>query len=359
MKPWQQAFYGQTVFITGHTGFKGSWLSLWLHHLGARVVGYSLPPPTNPNLFTLAKLSDKIVHIEGDIRDPKHLQHVLGEYQPSLVFHLAAQPLVLTSYEQPVETMDTNVMGTIHLLEAIRHTSSVKAGLMITTDKCYENKGWLWGYREIDRLGGHDPYSASKAMTELAIASYRDSFFHKTPVAIASARAGNVIGGGDFSNFRLLPDAMKALMENRPIVVRNPRSIRPWLYILDALNGYLQLASKLMQEGKSYADAWNFGPLEQHPVTTQMLIEKVLIAWKDGTWIHQNLENPPQEMATLRLSWEKAAHALNWHPHFRWEEAIKETVHWFKGYQAGEDMYEVSLDLIKNYQVPRKKVYAV
>ena len=264
-----KSYDGLTVLVTGHTGFKGSWLTAWLLELGANVVGYSLEePPTQPSNFEVMGLSRLINDVRGDIRDFPALQNAIVEYRPDVIFHLAAQPIVLHSMTKPKLTMDTNAGGTVNVLEAMRTTTSARALVSITTDKVYENKEWLWGYRETDRLGGHDPYSASKGMAELAIASYRDSFFppnkyEEHGVAVASVRAGNVIGGGDFADFRLVPDCMRALMAGEPIGIRNPLSVRPWQHVLEPLSGYLWLGAKLLQGGPDLAGAWNFGPQEQ------------------------------------------------------------------------------------------------
>lgn len=344
----QHTFKGLTVLVTGHTGFKGSWLTLWLKALGAHVIGYSLPPPTEPNHFTLAHLEKGIEHIIGDVRDQAHIRSIFSDYRPHIVFHLAAQPLVLRSFEQPQETFEVNVGGTINVLEAIRHTSSVKSAVMVTSDKCYENQEWIWGYREHDSLGGHDPYSASKAMAELAIASYRQSFFPNS-TAIASVRAGNVIGGGDFSDFRLVPDCMKALMQGHPINLRNPLSVRPWQYVLEPLCGYLTLASQLFKHGQKFAQAWNFGPLEQEGVTAQCLVEKAIALWGNGNWTYENGQRIHQEMGLLRLNWDKAAHLLQWKPQYHWDEALKMTVQWFQAYQENKDIADTSLNQIHEY----------
>lgn len=337
---------GKSVLVTGHTGFKGSWLSLYLHQLGANITGFSLPPTSSPNLFTLANIESLIDHRVGDIRDQVALKKLFQEIQPEVVFHLAAQPLVLTSYENPTETFETNAQGTVHVLEAIRHTPSVKAAVFITSDKCYENNEWCWGYREEDKLGGHDPYSASKAMAELAINSYRRSFFTSNGPSIASARAGNVIGGGDFSTHRLLPDIMKALLENKSIQLRNPNSVRPWLHVLDPLKGYLQLSQKLLEEGKTFAQAWNFGPKDTKLVTAQELVEEAIELWGSGKWHGDRSFSHPHEMNLLRLSWEKASYNLNWRPSFNWKEAVGLTVNWFKALQEGKSMRSVCLEQI-------------
>lgn len=324
-------YEGLNVLVTGDTGFKGAWLAIWLNELGARVNGFSLPPLTQPNLYTLSHLNERIHHIEGDLRDASLLKKTISETRPTIIFHLAAQAIVLQSYADPVDTFSSNVMGTINLLEAARACPDVKAVVVVTTDKCYENRDWNWGYRENDTLGGHDPYSASKAMAELAVAAYRHSFFQNS-AAIATARAGNVIGGGDFSANRIIPDAMRALMARQPIRVRNSASVRPWMHVLDPLCGYLTLGAQLLLHGQAYADAWNFGPLEQRGVSVQDLVEKAISLWGEGDWIDATNPNAPQEKSMLRLNWDKAAHDLSWKPSYSWEEALKETVDWFKAY---------------------------
>jgi CDP-glucose 4,6-dehydratase len=329
------AFEGLTVLVTGHTGFKGSWLTLWLLELGANVIGYSLDPPTECNLFNLYNLKDSITHIHADIRDYKKLSETISEHRPDVIFHLAAQPLVLESYISPKETFDINVGGTVNLLEATRHHPFVKAVVTITTDKVYDNKEWLWGYRETDTLGGKDPYSASKAMAEMAVASYRNSFFKGSlsTTAIASARAGNVIGGGDFADNRLVPDAIRALIDDKPIKVRNPNSIRPWLHVLDALSGYLLLAANMLEDKELYSEAWNFGPVANEAITCKQLIEKTIDCWGSGSWVDTSNPNASKESQLLRINWEKAATKLNWSPTYNWEEALQDTIHWYKAFQ--------------------------
>jgi CDP-glucose 4,6-dehydratase len=350
-------FDGIHVLVTGHTGFKGSWLTLWLQELGAHVIGYSLPPPTHPSNFDISHISEGMTSLIGDIRDYNKLKETFNKYQPLLVFHLAAQPIVLHAFESPKETFDCNAGGTINVLEAARGCPSVKALVMITSDKCYENQEWIWGYRENDNLGGYDPYSASKSMAEHAIASYRKSFFiqgNHTP-AVASARAGNVIGGGDFSDFRIVPDCMKALMERTPVRVRNPQSVRPWLNVLDPLSGYLWLAAKLLLDGKKFADAWNFGPLEQEAVTVLALVEKAIALWGDGDWINTGSPDAKPEMGMLRLNWDKAANNLKWRPTYNWIEALEQTVDWFQAFDRYRrtpqtvDMREICVQHIQLY----------
>jgi len=349
-------FSGLTILITGHTGFKGSWLALWLQKMGAKIVGFSLDPPTTPSHFALAGMEQKMTHIIGDIRDFNLLKETLLKHEPQVLFHLAAQPIVLHSFSQPKETFDINAGGTVNVLEACRYCPSLKALIMVTTDKCYENQEWHWGYREKDPLGGKDPYSASKSMAELAIASYRQSFFNSSgQPLVASARAGNVVGGGDFSEFRLLPDCLKALLKKEPIQVRNPSSVRPWLSVLDALSGYLWLASSLLQKGSAFAEAWNFGPLEYQAITSQTLVEKTIELWGDGEWYNPSLQPAYQEMGLLRLNWDKAVNQLKWKPVYNWEEAVRQTVDWFKAFESSLhrpktiDFYEIGLAHIQDY----------
>ncbi len=344
-----------TVLVTGHTGFKGSWLALWLSELGANVVGYSLEQPaTEPSNFELMALGRRLVDIRADVREFEQLRQAIETHRPQIVFHLAAQPIVLRSYEQPKLTFDTNALGTVNVLEAIMTTGSVRALVSITTDKVYEDKEWLWGYRENDPLGGHDPYSASKVMAEHAIAAYRQSYFstarygeHGT--AVASVRAGNVIGGGDFADYRLVPDCMRALMAGEPIQIRNPHSIRPWQHVLEPLSGYLWLAAKLLKEGPTFAEAWNFGPLEKRGVTTQALAEKLIRLWGAGSWQVTGSSPAKQETGYLRLSWEKAAGRLDWRPVYTLDQALAAITAWFKAYQGGADMYQIGREHLAAY----------
>jgi CDP-glucose 4,6-dehydratase len=347
------------VLVTGHTGFKGSWLSIWLKELGAEVIGYSVSVPTVPSNFEASQLARRVVDVRDDVRSLGALYNVIEEFKPQVVFHLAAQPIVRLSYAEPKETFDVNVGGTVNVLEAVRLTDSVKAVVCITSDKCYENREWIWGYREIDRLGGHDPYSASKAMAELAIAAYRRSFFptdvyEEHRVAIASARAGNVIGGGDWAQDRLVVDCMRALMDGQPIPVRNPHSVRPWQLVLEPLSGYLWLAAKLVQEGGHLAEAWNFAPFEHVAVSVGELVQKLIELWGAGEWedLSAGQAQAPPETGLLRLSWEKAANRLGWQPVYDWHEAAAETVSWFKAYHehgADMDMYDTCVGQIARY----------
>ena len=351
---------GATVLVTGHTGFKGSWLSIWLRELGASVIGYGLKPPTVPSNFVLSHLQDRLIDVRGDVRDFAHLERTIAQYRPQVILHLAAQPLVLPSYQAPKETLDINVGGTVNLLEAVRRTGTTKAVVCVTTDKVYKNREWLWGYREIDELGGHDPYSASKAMAELAISSYRQSFFAPRHdgvpvVALASARAGNVIGGGDWGEHRLVPDCVRALMNRQPIHLRNPDYVRPWQLLLEPLSGYLWLAAKLLgKDGQHYAEAWNLGPQEHRSVTTKELVQKAIALWGNGTFTTGTTQSEI-ETKVLRLNRDKAANRLDWHPVYTWEEALTETMVWYKAYHEQEnsrmmpDMYSTCVAQIEKY----------
>lgn len=344
------------VLITGHSGFKGSWLAIWLRQLGARVIGYSLAAPTTPSNFALSRLAEHIEDVRGDVRDRQMIKEVVAYYRPVTIFHLAAQPIVIDSYTAPRETFETNVNGTINVLEAIRQTDSVRAAVLVTTDKVYENREWLWGYRENEALGGYDPYSASKAMAELAIGAYRQSYFSGRDTAIASARAGNVIGGGDFANFRLLPDCMRALAAGQPVLVRHPQAVRPWQHVLESLSGYLWLAVQLLEQGQPFAESWNFGPAEWQAITTQMVVEKAIALWGGGQWLADRPgQAPPKESHTLRLNWEKAANRLHWRPVYNWEQAVEATVAWFKGYVSGRDSYTLCLEQIAQYSQQAQK----
>ncbi|MGZ3633263.1 MAG: CDP-glucose 4,6-dehydratase [Parachlamydiaceae bacterium] len=355
------SFYQEkTIFLTGHTGFKGAWLALLLRQLGANVVGYALPPTTTPNLFEMAKLNEKLTHIEGDIRDYRALKQALKQANPDFVFHLAAQAIVLDGYKSPKETFDVNAGGTVNLLEALRDSPQTKGCLIITTDKVYENKHWVWGYRENDALGGKDPYSASKSMAELATEAYRNSFFsgpQKSLLLIATARAGNIIGGGDFSDFRILPDCVRALNANVPIKVRNPQSARPWLYVLDALIGYLQLGAALLDGDSSKADSWNFGPHENRAITVQEIVERAITVWGTGAWL-DNSQGPKQaEMPLLRLNWDKAANILHWAPKYSWKEALHTTIDWYRSAYTENDIHALCLKKIHEYM--EKKPYEI
>ena len=351
---------GKKVLITGHTGFKGSWLSLWLQSLGAEVVGVSLDVPTTPSLYEQANVSENMISLREDIRDVVAIRKIFQDHLPEIVFHLAAQPLVRLSYREPVETYEINVMGTLHVLEGIRSVDSVRSAVMITTDKCYQNKEWVWGYRETDTLGGHDPYSSSKGAAELLISSYRNSYFpqdkyseHKT--AIASARAGNVIGGGDWAEDRLIPDIIRAFQNNKEVVIRNPKSTRPWQHVLEPLSGYLKLAEQLEKNGDQYAEAWNFGPAEIDARPVQWIIEKMAKLWgENANWINDKSEHP-HEANYLKLDCSKAHMKLNWYPRWDLSETLLRIVEWHKLKDAPNNYRKLCLTQINDYMEDMNK----
>ena len=324
---------GKKVLVTGHTGFKGSWLSLWLLQMGAEVIGLGLAPHTQPSLFEQLDLNKHLTHHIGDIRDGNLVAHLIVQTQPEIIFHLAAQPLVRRSYLEPVETWQTNVMGTIHILESLKQLNHACVSIFITTDKCYENREWLYGYRENDPLGGHDPYSSSKAGAELAIASWRSSFFRHGNISIASVRAGNVIGGGDWAEDRIVPDAMRSLSLGEPIPVRNPLSTRPWQHVLEPLGGYMLLAQKIYErkdlEKAKLCSAFNFGPRLDSNRSVKDLIETVLQYWS-GSWSDRSDSNAVHEAHLLNLVTDKAFYLLGWQPQWNFEKTIQETVSWYK-----------------------------
>lgn len=345
------------VFITGHTGFKGSWLSLWLQQLDSEVTGYALSTPSNPSLFEFVKVEKGMTSIIGDIRDGTQLINVMQQAKPEIVFHMAAQPLVRHSYIDPVETYSTNVMGTVNLLEAIRLTPSVRAVVNVTTDKCYQNKEWEWGYRENEPMGGFDPYSSSKGCSELVTAAYRSSFFNSVnhgdhEVSIATARAGNVIGGGDWSKDRLVPDILRAIDNRHSVKIRNPNGIRPWQHVLDPLNGYLVLAEKLYTEGSRFAEAFNFGPSEEDSKSVRWIVEQIVESWGDGaTWeLDDGLH--PHEANYLKLDCSKARLKLGWKPNWNLTQAIQAIIFWHKAYaeyKSSSAMRSLCFQQIKEY----------
>ncbi|MGY6529675.1 MAG: CDP-glucose 4,6-dehydratase [Cyanobacterium sp.] len=353
-----QFWQGKKVLVTGHTGFKGSWLSLWLLHLGAQVAGLSLEPNTEPSLFEQLALSHDLKHHIGDIRDLNTVKNLVQDFQPDMVFHLAAQPLVRFSYHEPVLTWQTNVLGTVNVLESLKTLDKYCVGVMITTDKCYDNNEWIYGYRENDPLGGHDPYSSSKAGAEIAIASWAKSFFHQGKIRVASARAGNVIGGGDWAVDRIVPDVMRALGKGEPIPVRNPHATRPWQHVLEPLGGYLTLAQKLYQElvlGKSAIEgAFNFGPNLSSNRPVKDLVEEILKHWA-GSWLDKSDANAPHEANLLNLVTDKAYHHLNWQPRWDFTQTIKQTVSWYhQAHQLSSNdtksFQALTLGQIKSYQ---------
>ncbi len=345
---------GKTIFLTGHTGFKGGWLSLWLQALGAKVVGYSLSPPTNPSLFEVARIAEGMTSIEGDIRDLARLAAAMVKHQPEIVIHMAAQPLVRYSYQNPVETYSTNVMGTVNLLEAVRQAGSVKAVVNITSDKCYDNREWIWGYRENEPMGGYDPYSSSKGCAELVASAYRNSYFNpkefdRHGVGLASVRAGNVIGGGDWAEDRLIPDIMRAIIQGKPVHIRNPHAIRPWQHVLEPLAGYLQLAQKLREDGPAYGEGWNFGPNDEDAKPVLWIVEHLTKKWGEGaSWVQDGGDHP-HEAHYLKLDCSKAKARLDWKPRWNIDGALSAIVDWHHAHNAGKDMREVTLQQIATY----------
>lgn len=346
---------GKRVFLTGHTGFKGSWLSLWLQSLGAELTGFALQPPTQPSLFEDAQVADGMHSIVGDIRDLSVLQQAMLDAQPEIVIHMAAQSLVRYAYQNPVETYATNVMGTVHLLEAVRNTPGVKAVVNITTDKCYENREWAWGYRENEPMGGYDPYSNSKGCAELVSAAYRSSFFNAQShaqhgVALATVRAGNVIGGGDWATDRLIPDILTAFEQGRHVHIRNPHAIRPWQHVLEPLRGYLTLAERLFEHGPDFAEGWNFGPHDEDAKPVGWIVEQMAALWgHDAQWKIDTGEHP-HEANYLKLDISKARSRLDWHPALRLSDALTLIVDWARQRQVGADARTVSLAQIQAYQ---------
>jgi CDP-glucose 4,6-dehydratase len=361
---WQK----KRVLITGHTGFKGSWLALWLSRLGAEVTGFALAPPTQPSLFELARVGENMRSILGDIRDAAAVRAAVREARPEIVFHLAAQALVRQSYADPVETYATNVMGLAHLFEAARESARqgqpVRALVSVTSDKCYENREWLWGYRETEPLGGHDPYSSSKACAELVTAAYRNSFFNapdiqngqNTQTFIATARAGNVIGGGDWAKDRLITDILNAIASGQPLRLRNPQAIRPWQHVLEPLNGYLMLAEKLFSEGAAYASAWNFGSADEDAKPVQWIVERLAEYWKKQGQnpVRWEIDSAPQphEAHYLKLDCSKSRALLGWRPRWNLETALERIVQWQGAWQSGQDMRDFTLRQIAAFLEP-------
>lgn len=352
---------GRRVFITGHTGFKGGWLCLWLQAMGAEVVGYALEPPTRPSLFETAQVGAGLAasHL-GDVRDLDHLQKVFQQHRPEIVFHMAAQPLVRLSYAEPVETYATNVMGTVNVLEVVRRTPGVRALVNITTDKCYENREWVWGYRETDPMGGHDPYSSSKGCAELVTAAYRSSFFDSKDfdrhrVSVSTVRAGNVIGGGDWAGDRLIPDMIRAFTAGEPVLIRSPHAIRPWQHVLEPLMGYLMLAERMFDAGPEFAQGWNFGPSDEDAKPVEWIVQRLAELWGNGATWHLDDGQHPHEASYLKLDCSKARTRLDWHPRWGLAMALGHIVSWYRAFNRGEDMRALTLQQISQYTLDAGK----
>lgn len=346
LKKIERTYKNKNVLITGHTGFKGSWLAIWLKKMGANVIGYALDPISSKSNFVLSGINTDIVDIRGDIRDSKHLNEVFKTYKPEIVFHLAAQALVRYSYENPKDTYEVNFMGTVNVLEAVRATNETKAAVIITSDKCYENNEWLYSYREIDSMGGYDPYSSSKGCVELLVSSYRNSFFNTAKYKdhekiIVTVRAGNVIGGGDWSNDRIIPDCIRALEKDEEILLRNPGDVRPWQHVLEPLCGYLTLGSKILKGDVKFSGAWNFGPEAKNVITVNEVVSKLVKEWGKGSWKSINLKGKSfHEARLLSLDISKARFGLKWNPKWSIDETIQKTVEWYKKYK-----YEKVIDI--------------
>lgn len=346
---------GKRIFLTGHTGFKGSWMSLWLQELGAVVTGYALAPPSSPSLYETANIANGMQPVTGNVCDLPALLAAMSQARPEIVIHMAAQALVRQSYAQPVETYATNVMGSVNLLEAVRQLGGVKAVVNVTTDKCYENREWVWGYRENEAMGGYDPYSSSKGCAELVTAAYRSSFFNATSyaehgLAVASARAGNVIGGGDWAADRLIPDMLAAFHSQRPASIRNPQAIRPWQHVLEPLRGYLTLAERLYLDGPAFAEAWNFGPGDDGAQNVGWIADHLCSLWAQGASWQADAGDHPHEANYLKLDISKARNRLAWSPALRLDAALDMIVQWSKQVSAGADSRSVTLAQIRSYQ---------
>jgi len=341
---------GKRVLLTGHTGFKGSWLSLWLQSMGAELGGLALPAPTDPNLFTIAGVEQGMAaHMTGDIRDYQTVHDAIVGFAPEIVIHMAAQPLVRLSYSEPVATYATNVMGTVHVLEAARQAGTVRAIVNVTTDKCYENKEWVWGYREDEPMGGYDPYSNSKGCSELVTSAYRQSFFQNSAIALASARAGNVIGGGDWALDRLVPDILRAFEKDQPVTIRNPHSTRPWQHVLEPLSGYLILAEKLYNDGQAFAEGWNFGPQDADARPVGWIVDQLAKEWGMQQAANIDTGAAVHEANYLKLDISKARARLQWEPRWNLGQALGRIVSWHKAWLAGADMHQLCLEQIQLY----------
>lgn len=358
MTTFTDAYRGKKVLLTGHTGFKGGWLALWLKRLGANVVGFALDAPSQPSMYTASSVADMLHHIHGDIRNKQKLEEVFAEYKPEIVFHAAAQPLVRLSYEQPDDTFETNVMGTLRVFEVARQCDSVRTLINITSDKCYENQEWVWGYRENDPMGGYDPYSASKGCAELLFSAWFRSYFNPKSygtthhIAAASVRAGNVIGGGDWGKDRLIPDCFRSLAQNEPIVIRSPSAIRPWQHVLEPLSGYLEVGARLMTDPQKYGGGWNFGPAAGDDWNVQAIVNELCRQWGDG---HYTVDASRQlhEAHWLKLDCSKAHFQLGWAPRWNVQRALEESTRWYQTFYAGADcqtMQALSLKQIEAYE---------
>ena len=346
---------GKRVFLTGHTGFKGSWLSLWLNKLGADVTGYALDPPTNPNLFEQANVAGTIRSISGDIRDFEQLRRAIVQCEPEVVLHMAAQSVVRRGYEDPIENYSSNVMGTVHLLEALRQIKLPCAVVNVTSDKCYENREWIWGYRENEPMGGRDPYSNSKGCAELVTFAYRESFFPAESikdhgVALGSARAGNAIGGGDWTNDQLIPDLMRAFLAGQPCLIRNPSAYRPWQFVLEPLRGYLMLAERLAGHEAKFASGWNFGPVESDAKPVSYIADRLVGQWGSGAKWAQDSATHPREAHALKLDASKAGAELKWHPVLPLDQALEWITEWYKAFQGKRNLRDFTLRQIENYE---------
>ena len=356
MKSWR----GRRVFLTGHTGFKGSWLALWLSRLGAQIRGYSLDPCTEPNMFNLTSVGTAVDDLRGDIRDYAKLEASMAQFAPEVVFHLAAQPLVRRSYADPLGTYATNVMGTVHVLEAVRKTPSVRAVVCVTTDKCYQNQEWVWPYRETDTLGGYDPYASSKACAEIVSAAFRSSFFpperlHEHHVALATARAGNVIGGGDWSEDRLIPDLIRGFSSGQPVLIRCPNAIRPWQHVLESLHGYMMLAHELLAQHGRFASSYNFGPSDDDVWPVEGIANKLVEMWgKGASWIRDSAPTV-HESNVLRLDASKARVELGWKPRLGIETALEWTMAWYRAWNRHDNMAEFTRKQIVEYEELRDR----